>query len=519
VSDNHGGVTRMSGTSFAAPLVTGAVALLEERWPWLDQHANETAQIIFRSAKDLGAPGVDPVYGWGELDVEASQSPLDFNALTVYQPYTYNGKSVSTPLFANSSPKSLKSSVLSAGQLGLWQQKGAFVVAFENIGSTYRDFEIPLSSMLVGKNQTVNGNTNPFQSYLYQRLIDWAHGVNSLGFDSQSTQVAQGDWQLGMVTMPSTPDEVRQGEGPVHSEFLAVDREAGIELHLGDGSGAHTVMGGGAFNLRSDYDPATGGVNPVLGLASGGAYASGGFAIAPDLKLNLGFSQKSDDHTYVDPTYGPTHIYPLPTSHALASVASLEYAVTKGFTVSASYTQLDEANGLLGSEGSGALALANGARTSGTTLGATAALGAGWTFSGSATLARTPGGQSANSGLTLTQGGLQSTAFEVAAAKAGLITDTDSLRVSLAQPLHVESGALDYTQLQVVDRETGTLGPVTQTWNISGRRELRMESVYSVPILADRVHVDAFGLVDSNPPITQNTRLSVSVGTRLAFDF
>ncbi|HEY1962042.1 MAG TPA: S8 family peptidase, partial [Rhizomicrobium sp.] len=149
VSDNNGGVTRMSGTSFAAPLVTGAVALLEERWPWLDQHANETAQIIFRSAKDLGAPGVDPVYGWGELDVEASQSPLDFNSLTVYQPYTYNGKAVTTPLFPNSSAKSLKASVLSAGQLNLWQQKGAYIVAFESIGSTYRDFEIPLSSMLV----------------------------------------------------------------------------------------------------------------------------------------------------------------------------------------------------------------------------------------------------------------------------------------------------------------------------------------------------------------------------------
>ena len=50
VSDGHGGVTRMSGTSFAAPLVTGAVALLQDRWPWLAQHAPETAQIIFQSA-------------------------------------------------------------------------------------------------------------------------------------------------------------------------------------------------------------------------------------------------------------------------------------------------------------------------------------------------------------------------------------------------------------------------------------------------------------------------------------
>ncbi len=119
VADNNGGVTRMSGTSFAAPLVTGAISLMQDRWPWLQQHADETVQIILQSATDLGAPGVDPVYGWGELNIEASQSPLDFNNLVVYQPYSYNGKSVSTgllgtgilpnsPLFANWTAKSLK---------------------------------------------------------------------------------------------------------------------------------------------------------------------------------------------------------------------------------------------------------------------------------------------------------------------------------------------------------------------------------------------------------------------------
>ncbi len=54
-SDNHGGVARMTGTSFAAPLVTGAIALLQDRWPWLQQHAEETVQIILQSADDLGA--------------------------------------------------------------------------------------------------------------------------------------------------------------------------------------------------------------------------------------------------------------------------------------------------------------------------------------------------------------------------------------------------------------------------------------------------------------------------------
>ena len=34
VEDDKGGVKRATGTSFAAPLVTGAAALIQDRWPW-----------------------------------------------------------------------------------------------------------------------------------------------------------------------------------------------------------------------------------------------------------------------------------------------------------------------------------------------------------------------------------------------------------------------------------------------------------------------------------------------------
>ena len=43
VSDGQGGISRQTGTSLAAPLVTGAIGLLEARWPWLANYPNETA--------------------------------------------------------------------------------------------------------------------------------------------------------------------------------------------------------------------------------------------------------------------------------------------------------------------------------------------------------------------------------------------------------------------------------------------------------------------------------------------
>ncbi|MDE2403204.1 MAG: S8 family serine peptidase [Sphingomonadales bacterium] len=62
----------MSGTSMATPAVAGAAALLEARWPKLKTTPETVAKILLTSATDLGAPGVDAVYGYGLLNVGAA---------------------------------------------------------------------------------------------------------------------------------------------------------------------------------------------------------------------------------------------------------------------------------------------------------------------------------------------------------------------------------------------------------------------------------------------------------------
>ena len=66
----------MSGTSMAAPIVTGAVAILHDHWGHLKGDPSATAGILFESAIDMGAPGVDKVYGHGMLNIRGIFEPI-----------------------------------------------------------------------------------------------------------------------------------------------------------------------------------------------------------------------------------------------------------------------------------------------------------------------------------------------------------------------------------------------------------------------------------------------------------
>ena len=73
-SDNDYG--HMSGTSMAAPIVTGVIAILHDHWGHLKNNPSATAGVLFDSAIDKGAKGVDSVYGHGMLNVLGIWEPL-----------------------------------------------------------------------------------------------------------------------------------------------------------------------------------------------------------------------------------------------------------------------------------------------------------------------------------------------------------------------------------------------------------------------------------------------------------
>jgi hypothetical protein len=63
----------VSGTSFSAPMVAGAAALLLDKFPNLS--GAEVVRILIDTAADLGTPGHDTIFGAGLVDLAAALAP------------------------------------------------------------------------------------------------------------------------------------------------------------------------------------------------------------------------------------------------------------------------------------------------------------------------------------------------------------------------------------------------------------------------------------------------------------
>jgi hypothetical protein len=516
VSDGNGGVTRQIGTSFAAPQVSGAIALLQDRWPWLVNSPVETANIILSSAKDLGAPGVDAVYGRGLLDVTASQSPLDFNKLIWFS--VANGKST------------LQSSkaIMSAYQTGTqatWDATGAYFYAYEPLGLlTQRDFAIPLSSKLVGQTVTsMGGSQEQFQGYLRSRMASWA-GLRSTsapsasafnGFSSVSVAMPNA-WGADM-SLSFAPREKRVGyvdERPDYQSALHVRSErASMVVGFGDGAPALAQTG---FIQASDYDAERGGANPLLGLASGGGYAGWSYGLNQKLRITAGVLERSDQRdTRLLPTFGVAG-NGAASYQADAQHFSLAYLPTGRLTLTGAYTRLHEASGLLGMQSLDPADLRHGTTTDGYSLGVNWAAAPKLTIMATGTMGKTRQGDSGQA-LAVDGRGLTSSAFEVGLLRADLFKGGDRLQLSVSQPMFVERGHLNLQSVQVVDRQTGELGVVTQSVDIAGKRRLAGEAIYALPISGGDGDVAFFGRVETQPARTQGQTYMAGARYRVRF--
>jgi hypothetical protein len=154
---------------------------------------------------------------------------------------------------------------------------------------------------------------------------------------------------------------------------------------------------------------------------------------------------------------------------------------------------LHEDSAVLGMASADAGDLPGGSSTDAATLGADYSA-RGFRLSASATLGRTRPGDATINHLAIGSSGLISTAFQLAASKDRVFDAHDHLRLTLAQPMHIETGSVDVAMIKVIDRSTGELGQVNESAPVIGApRRLVGEVMYGRSLLDGAGEVSLFG--------------------------
>lgn len=431
-----------SGTSFSAPQIAGAAALLAQAFPTLS--GAQIVQILLTSARDAGATGTDAVYGRGVLDLTKAFSPLGSTS-------TVTGAPVSDSLNGTLSAPMGDARIGTLGAVILDGFDRAFALDFArtiNRAGPQRTF----AGVLTGKTQT-------------------------RAFDRGATSVA--------MTI-----------APIRNTGAVL---TGLNLSQADAEQSRAVAGSIVQRLGSKSSFA-------IGFAEGGqgltARLTGqnapAFLVARDPLNNLGFDSRTGNAIAVREQFGRWGItgsvergaaLVRGDQEALPGVAyryrPYDYSRV-GMTVDRRFgplglwvgaSRLAESDTLLGAKFSAGL---GAPRATSYFLDATARLdaGSGWSFGG----AWRQGWTIARLRYGLDGGGtVKTSAFDADVTKLGVFGKTDRAGFRIAQPLRVSDGGLNLN-LPTGWSYVGTVGVsdyTRQYFNLAPTgRELDMEFAY-----------------------------------------
>lgn len=394
-----GGAALVSGTSFAAPHVAGAAALVLEAAPFLS--AAQVVELLLDTATDLGAPGTDDVYGRGLVNLKAALGPQ--GPLSV---------PLGTAVDDRSAP--LAGTGLRLGRaFGSGPDLGR-AIFLDGYGRPYR---FALDDQVA----------RPASAPDLHRWMTRTDGLRSV------TVSLGADLALGLSFVDGDVDPVApDDETEISDRFaldLAVGRSSrltatrGVGLQHRFGLGGSEAVGAGALLTQEFFG------SPYLALADGGD----GLALSQDLGngFALRFGIATDDD---EPDDG------LASGRQTALVGELVRRWQGGHRASLQFGSLEEDAGLLDASGAGALGLPQSATTTFVGASAHVALGDGLALFGEASLGLTrPDG--AASGLLVDVSPLRSSSFAAGISARRLLAAHDRLTLAVAQPLRIDGGS------------------------------------------------------------------------------
>jgi hypothetical protein len=389
--DHTGAQFLWSGTSFSAPTISGAAALLAQAFPNLT--GAQIVEILFKSADDLGAAGIDSIFGNGRLNIASAFKPIGTTSLAGSQ------EPVSTTSNGELPPAAGDGGQGTAGAIILDGYSRAFVL---DLARTLRTAEPakPLARALQGSVRVGAASAGP---------ISVAMTV------SERRDLPQG---FALSRMGIGPEDIRRSRLIAGSAIARIDDKTAVALGFSEGAKAMERRLSGA--------------------------EAGAFLIARDIAGDPGFSAKRDGSVAVRRNLGPVGVtlsgetgsvwQEIKTSAAGSPYRWTSLAVDRNFGktwISAGISHLDEKQTLLGGRMGSALG-GGGAGTLFLDAEARRELGGGWSAS-----------LSARRGWTDFAGGkFQTGAYGLDVSRLGLLGSGDRLGFRLSQPLRVESGGI-----------------------------------------------------------------------------
>ena len=463
-ADDHEGTAFLwSGTSFSAPQISGAVALLAQAFPNLS--GSQIVDLLFQSARDAGDAGTDSIYGRGILDIAAAFQPQGQTS--------FAGSAVAVDLAADPGQTSA-----AMGDAALQPQ---------NVGAIILD-----------------GFDRAF-------ALNLAHGLNVATPQYRLTSSLQGDRRSMSAASAGMNIAVSIGQDDIRG--IGIDD---FRLSYHNAREVRLLAASVLTRVAPDLKLAVGFRQGSSGLvAQVQGRRSAAFLVAPSPGRERGFAgqartalalrhkidnfgltvsaesgsanQLSSSSSYLDLARDPNRDS---RNFATAGIAIDRKVGPATFSVAAS--MMDEDATILGSRFSETLG-AQGARSlfvdGRADLDLSSVLGAGWRGSTS----WRSGWTKAESANLVTGGTLQSSSFAIDLAKSGLFQNADQLAFRFAQPLRVNNGGLNLFlpvgySYQTLQTEFGQ-----RTLNLApAGRELVSEMVYATPLWGGYLNTNLF---------------------------
>ena len=450
----------VSGTSAAAPIVAGTAGLLLARWPYLS--ALQVAGILFVTATDLGAPGVDATYGWGLLNPARALQPVGPPELQL----------------AAGTVALLRSATLEAGLMAGAQLRAAAArgelrsVALDAFG---RGFYVDLAAGIAPAPRTTSEQIFGMPDRLYgvaNKTIG-AHTILHYALDTTYPTLARG----GLFEYES---KFRSDTG-IAGLSLVQSFGPRTELALGTMGMAGSYLGLGALdrgNAAAARETRSVALSlPMLALTPGHHHLLAGREFDQGLKLKFGLLSTAGSSTLRE-QFAPSRTT---SSNANAAILEIAKQARQG-SIGVTVQRIQENGTYFGAIAGDAYRLTMRPVTTAGTLFGRLLIARDWSIAGQYTLGSTPAMTNTGDSLIARISAARSEAFGIALQRDNVLLPNDRLGVTLSQPLRARSGEMTFDIPDAVD-ETGAVVRRNQVVRLqpTGRERLT-ELSYSHPL-------------------------------------